>query len=181
MSLSSSEPTASEITTMTSMKIALTFALALWLLAAPTIAAAQAAVFVVRHAERADTSADSLLSAEGQARASRLAAMLKDAGITQIYTTNLRRTVQTAAPLADALRLTATELPTTALDALVSRLQAATSRDRVLVVGHSNTVPEILKRLGIAEPITIADTEYDNLFVAIPQKGSPPLFIRLRY
>jgi broad specificity phosphatase PhoE len=163
------------------MKILLAFSFALWSLAAPVGAAAQGVVFVVRHAERADTSADSPLSAAGHARAQRLAAMLKDSGIGHVYTTTLRRTVQTAAPLATALALKPTELPTTDLDALVARLQAATPQDRVLVVGHSNTLPEILKRLGVGDPITIADTEYDNLFIVIPQKGPRPIFVRLRY
>jgi broad specificity phosphatase PhoE len=162
------------------MKILLAFAFALWSLAAPTVAAAQGAVFVVRHAERADTSADSLLSSAGEARAARLETILKDAGITQIYTTNLRRTIQTAAPLATSLKVKPTELPVNDLDGLLSGLQAA-SHARVLVVGHSNTVPQILQRLGIADPITIADTEYDNLFILVPQKGSPPIFVRLRY
>src|SRR6185437_4091132 len=63
------------------------------------IAAAQDAIFVVRHAERADASADSPLSPEGEARAARLAALLKDAGITRIYTTDRKRTIQTGAPL----------------------------------------------------------------------------------
>jgi hypothetical protein len=51
----------------------------------------------------------------------------------------------------------------------------------VLVVGHSNTVPEILHRLGVTAPVTIGETEYDNLFIAIPQSGSAALFMQLRY
>jgi broad specificity phosphatase PhoE len=156
-------------------------AFALWLLTVPTVAAAQGAVFVVRHAERADTSPDSLLSAAGEARAVRLGEILKSAGITQIYTTTLRRTVQTAAPLAAALRVSPTELPVSDLDALLARLHAATPNDRVLVVGHSNTLPEILRRLGVTTPVTIGDTEYDNLFIAIPQKDAATLFVRLSY
>jgi phosphohistidine phosphatase SixA len=152
----------------------------LWLLLAPTVAVAQGAVFVVRHAERADTSADSLLSADGHARANRLGVILRSAGITQIYTTNLRRTVQTAAPLAAALQLTPTELPVGDLDALVTRLHAAAPHDRVLVVGHSNTVPEILRRLGVTTAVTIDDAEHDNLFIAIPRNGSA-LLLQLRY
>jgi phosphohistidine phosphatase SixA len=152
----------------------------IWLFAAPTVAAAQGAVFVVRHAERADTSADSVLSAAGQARAMRLAVILKDAGITQIFTTNLRRTVQTAEPVAVALRLTPTELPGNDLDALLTKLHSATRRDRVLVVGHSNTVPEIVRGLGVSTPVTIGE-EYDNLLIVIPQEGSASSLIRLRY
>jgi phosphohistidine phosphatase SixA len=156
-------------------------AFALWLFIAPTTAAAQGAVFVVRHAERADTSADSPLSTLGHTRATRLGVILGGAGITQIYTTNLRRTVQTAAPLAKALKLMPTELPSSDLDALFTTLHAATLHDRALVVGHSNTVPEILQRLGVMVPVTIGETEYDNLFIVIPQEGSAPLFVRLRY
>ncbi len=163
------------------MKDFVAAAFALWWLMAPTVAAAQGAVFVVRHAERADTSGDSPLSAVGETRAMRLGVILKEAGITQIYTTNLRRTAQTAAPLAAALHLTPTELPVNDLNTLFTRLHAATVHDRVLVVGHSNTVPEILQRLGVTDPITIGETEYDNLFIAIPQAGSPALFVRLRY
>ena len=111
----------------------------------------------------------------------RLGVILKGAGITQIYTTNLRRTVQTAAPLAKALELTPTELPSSDLDALFTKLHAATLHDRVLVVGHSNTVPEILHRLGVTPPVTIGETEYDNLFIVIPQEGSAALFVQLRY
>ncbi len=69
----------------------------------------------------------------------RLGGILKGAGITQIYTTTFRRTVQTAAPLAAALQVTPAELPVSELDALFARLHAATPNDRVLVVGHSNT------------------------------------------
>jgi phosphohistidine phosphatase SixA len=156
------------------------FLCVLVLLAAPTVAAAQGAVFVVRHAERADTSADSVLSAAGQARAMRLAVILKDAGITQIFTTNMRRTVQTAAPVAVALTLTPTELPSADLDALLTKLRSATQRDRVLVVGHSNTVPEIVRGLGISTPVTIGD-EYDNLLIVIPREGSASSLIRLKY
>jgi broad specificity phosphatase PhoE len=156
-------------------------AFALWLLIAPAVAAAQAAVFVVRHAERADTSADSPLSAAGETRAMRLGVILKSAGITRIYTTSLRRTVQTAAPLAAALQLEPTDLPVSDLDALFARLRALTPDDRVLVVGHSTTVPEILHRLGVTAPVTIGETEYDNLFIAIPQSRSAALFMQLRY
>ncbi len=66
-------------------------------------------------------------------------------------------------------------------DALIARVRAAPLTERILVVGHSNTVPEILKRLGVATPITSADTEYDNLFIAIPQEGSAATLLQLKY
>ena len=51
----------------------------------------------------------------------------------------------------------------------------------VLIVGHSNTVPDLLKRLGIKDAITIADDEYDNLFVVVRRDVGEPTLIRLRY
>ncbi len=63
----------------------------------------------------------------------------------------------------------------------MARVQAAGPHDRLLIVGHSNTVPEVLRALGIATPVTIADSEYDNLFVVVPTKGEPPVLLRLRF
>jgi phosphohistidine phosphatase SixA len=147
----------------------------------PDVHTAQGAIVVVRHAERADATADSALSSAGQARAMRLAVMLKDAGITHIFTTDLRRTVQTAEPVAAALKVTPTEVPAGDLDALLNRLRALSSRDRVLVVGHSNTIPEIVRRLGVSTPITIGDQEYDNLFIVMPLGEVTASSVRLRY
>lgn len=49
------------------------------------------------------------------------------------------------------------------------------------MVGHGDTVPVILRALGVEEKIEIADGEYDNLFVVVPKAGGPPLFFRLRF
>ena len=63
----------------------------------------------------------------------------------------------------------------------MDRIRKDNPNDVVLVVGHSDTVPELLRLLGHPEPVTIAPAEYDNLFVAIPDKGGPPTVLRLRY
>lgn len=133
--------------------------------------AAQSTIFVVRHAERADAAApagsmmtaDPELSAAGQARADALARVLRDARITAIYATEFKRTQQTAAPLARALGLTVTVVPAKDGAALLARLKASTGN--VLVVGHSNTVGEIVQGLGVATPVTVGDADYDNLFM----------------
>jgi hypothetical protein len=49
----------------------------------------------------------------------------------------------------------------------------------VMVVGHSNTIPELIKGLGIATPISLADDDYDNLFVIV--FGQEPRLLRLHY
>jgi hypothetical protein len=51
----------------------------------------------------------------------------------------------------------------------------------VLIVGHSNTVPSILRRLGVRETIALADTEFDNLFIVVPQRDGAPMLLRLKY
>jgi hypothetical protein len=54
-------------------------------------------------------------------------------------------------------------------------------RGNVLIVGHANTVPDLLKGLGIKDDITIADAEFDNLFVVVRPEAGEPTLIRLRY
>lgn len=144
-------------------------------LAVPSVASAQM-VIVVRHAERADAGApagnamtaspDPELSAAGKARAQALAAMLKDAGVTAIYTTEYIRTKDTAAPLAAATNVTAEVVSARDQAALIARLKAHTG-GAVLVVGHSNTVPAIVKALG-GPDVTIGESEYDSLFFVAP-------------
>jgi phosphohistidine phosphatase SixA len=147
-------------------------------------AAAQEAIYIVRHAERADQSSDSPLSTEGVGRAYKLRDMLRSAGVTHVFTSEFRRTIDTAKPLADTLRLAARALPGAPgkdVQALAATLAALAPRDRALVVGHSNTVPELLQALNVTERVTIADTEYDNLFIVVPRKDAPPTFLRLKF
>jgi phosphohistidine phosphatase SixA len=152
------------------------------LLAGAHAAAAQEAVYVVRHAERADQSADSLLSETGAERARRLADILKRAGITHVFTSERRRTIDTAAPLAKSTQLLGQQqIPAASTPVLIERLSALGPHDRALVVGHSNTVPDILRALHVREPITIADDEHDNLFIVVPRKDAAPILLRLKY
>lgn len=165
-------------------------ALLTWCLAtAATAAAADQVVFVVRHAERADGAGappqagtmanDPPLSAAGTERAKRLGAMLASAGVKYIFTTEFARTRLTAAPLADAVQLKATVVSSKDLDGLARQVRSATGN--VLVVGHSNTVPELLKQLGVQAAISIADNEYANLFVIVRPAAGAPTLVRLRY
>ena len=137
----------------------------------------QSTVFIVRHAEKADNSKDAELSEAGRARAEALANMLRDSKISVIYTTEFKRTQETAAPLAKALGLTITTLPVANQAALIAKLQTSTGNS--LVVGHGNTIPDIIKALGISEPVNISESDYDNLFVI--RFGEKPYLIRLHY
>jgi broad specificity phosphatase PhoE len=140
-------------------------------------ATAQSTILIVRHAEKADATKDPDLSEAGRARAEALAKTLRDANITAIYATEFKRTQQTAAPLAKALGITVTILPAKDNAALVAKLRA--SNGNALVVGHGDTMPDLIKALGISDPINIAENDYDNLFaVVLDQK---PHLICLHY
>jgi phosphohistidine phosphatase SixA len=157
----------------------------LFTLATASSAWAQTTIFVVRHAERAEQveggammMTDPDLSAAGQARAESLAAMLKDAGIKTIFVTQYKRTQQTAAPLARALGVTPEQVGSRDVDALAQKLREASCSS--LVVGHSNSVPNLLKALGTGTSVEIAKTEYDNLFI-VTLGGDKATVARLRY
>jgi phosphohistidine phosphatase SixA len=149
-----------------------------------TAAAAQTTVFLVRHAERADTAAgapatmatDPDLSDVGRQRAASLAIMLKDAHITAIFVTEYKRTQQTAAPLAKALGITLTVVSSRDTPGLVAKLK--TLKGSALVVGHSNSVPDVIRGLGVATQVMIPDTEFDHFFIVTTQTAH---LIRLRY
>lgn len=135
-------------------------------------------IFFVRHAEKATTGGDDMdISEAGRARAESLATVLKDAEISAIYTTEFKRTQQTAAPLAKAVHLEPTVISAKDRAALIAKLHA--SSGNVLVVGHSNTIPELLKTLGITTPVNIGDNDYDNLFALILDEK--PRLMHLHY
>ena len=138
---------------------------------------AEPTIFVVRHAEKAQggNEKDPDLSEAGRARADSIAGVLKDAGITAIYATELKRTQQTAEPLARALQLEVTVVPAKETATLTSKVKATAGS--ALVVGHSNTIPQILQALGATATLTIGDDDYDNLFVL--SAGAPTKMIHL--
>ena len=165
----------------------LRLALSIGLLAASHPARAQKAVLVVRHAEKVSDT-DERLTDAGRERARSLAKMLNDAGVGAIYATDTERARDTAKPLADALGLKVVIYDTVGgmrgpVDArpFVAMLGKQHAGDVVLVVGHSNTIPDLLKALGCPGDIKIAPGEYDNLFVVTPRAGGSATLIRLRY
>lgn len=153
--------------------------------AAAGSALAQQTVVLVRHAERADSkpgapasmASDPDLSDAGRARAETLAAMLKDAKIATIISTEYKRTRQTAEPLAKALGLAVTAIKASESANVVKAVRAASGN--VLIVGHSNTIPDVIKALGAPPPEEIRDDEYDNLYVLT--LGPTPTVVRLHF
>ena len=135
-------------------------------------------VVLVRHADPAAGGADPGLSPAGSHRAGVLAKILADSGITAIFTSELRRTKETAKPLANLLGIVPVVI---ANDFTAAANQIKAAGKRVLVVGHSNTVPEFIKKLGGPANVVIGPTEFDRFFVLqVPAHGADSL-LSMRY
>lgn len=147
------------------------------------VATGTTTIVVVRHAEKStDDPRDPSLSAAGIERAKALRDVLKDAGVSTIYVTNLKRTRQTAQPLADLSGITMSERPATLAAADLARdvLSYATGKS-VLIVGHSNTVPQIIQALSGIVVAPIGDDEYDHLFTIVLSPGNTPRLYNSRF
>ena len=143
-----------------------------------TCANAGPVVFIVRHAEKASTSGkDPDLSVEGQKRADALAHILKDSQITSIFVTEFKRTLQTAAPTANAAHVTPTVVPANDIGALVEKLRALNGN--ALVIGHGNTIPDLLRALGVTTVVSIPEDDYTEIFAVL--LGDTPQLLRLHY
>lgn len=143
----------------------------------------------VRHAEKATLQGDDPgLSDVGRLRANELARQLVDAdvvpglGVDAVYSTSFKRTVETATPVADALDLPVMNYDVSDTEGIVQSILRQYKGKIVLVVGHSDTLPQMIANMGASKNVPpIAENEYDNIYiVTIPWFGKTKT-IRLRY
>jgi phosphohistidine phosphatase SixA len=135
----------------------------------------------VRHAERADDptagappegrmlAEDPPLSPAGEERARLLAHMLGDAGVTAIHTSDYRRTRDTGDPLARRAGVAMRVYDHRDLAGFAAELRGTPGRH--LVLGHSNTTPQLVEALGGEPGDPIEDLEYDRLYVVLLEGG----------
>ena len=142
-------------------------------------------VYLVRHAEKASSGTGTEgpgppLSEEGKLRAEQLANTLRAEGITHIYSTGFARTMETAGPLAGRLGVKIETYDPKDLKGFARKLAALPGRH--LVVGHSNTTPELVELLGgDAGPPIDEQREYDRLYVLVLSPGGKVTTLHLRY
>ena len=129
--------------------------------ASMTPAVSEPSIYVMRHLHKA-AGPDPMLSEEGQGYAARLAGWFGKDKPTAIYVSATRRAQMTAAQLAAKLGITPQIYDPSDTPALVARVKA--EGGTTLVVGHSNTVPEIVAQLGGARPADIADDRYGDIW-----------------
>jgi 2,3-bisphosphoglycerate-dependent phosphoglycerate mutase len=144
-------------------------------------------VVLVRHAEKElGTIEDPPLTEAGDERAQALARMFGDregAGrIAGVIVSDTRRSQRTAAPLAERLGIKPAVLNPTDYDAIIGRIRGEYRGRTVLIVGHSNTVPELARRLARTPDVPeIPDAEYGTIYVVtVPTLGRPSI-LRMTY
>jgi phosphohistidine phosphatase SixA len=149
-------------------------------------------VFLVRHAEKEASSSDNPpLTADGMARSNELARILAQAGITAIFTSQYLRTKQTADPLAKQQKITPVEMPigkklspqdfNSYIKGITDKIHERAG-EAVLVVGHSNTVPPVIKMLGVDTPPVIDENkEFDSLFIVMVFANGKAKLVHLKY
>ena len=139
--------------------------------AQPAIAAgspaAPSTVYVMRHLPRGD-GGDPPLTEVGARQAQRVADLLADKGIKAVFVTPTERARQTGKPLADRLGLTLTEYDPRSPDGLLIAVRQIGAP--VLVVGHSNTVHQLVALFGGSGVAPLAETDYGSLWTV--QGGS---------
>jgi 2,3-bisphosphoglycerate-dependent phosphoglycerate mutase len=135
------------------MKIILTVLLGIafvGLVNTDAVAQTKKTIILVRHAEKdaaqGEMSADPELSAEGKQRAERLAAKLRKYKAGAVYSTDYKRTHDTAAPTAKSRNLAIQVYDAKKPDELIDRIMKSKTK-RFLVVGHSNTIPGLINLL----------------------------------
>jgi len=130
--------------------------------AEPQASATSQTIYVFRHAEKVVNKPDPELSEKGEQRATNLAKVLSKSTIERIYTTKYQRTQQTAAPLATQQNQT---VSTYAAGDSIGLIQAVRAHgETALIVGHSNTVPDIVRAAGGDAP-ALSEKDYGDLFV----------------
>jgi len=142
-------------------------------------------IFLHRHAEAKfppykNDPPDPELNNAGKERAQLLMRTLASAEITEIYSTQRNRTIQTATPLAKVLGLEIQIYNGRELASFADQLKAKTGR--ILVSGHSNTTPELVSLLGgdPGEPIN-EKTQFDRIYVLTLMNGETIDTILLKY
>jgi phosphohistidine phosphatase SixA len=150
-------------------------------------------VFLIRHAEREEEPRqDPPLSKDGIARSQALARLLSSAGIKAIFTSQLNRTKQTAEPLASKLGVTVTPFtlkisPSNPRQIAEESTAEVTNKileragQSVLVVGHSNSIPDVIKMLGGDVVPTIDERKFDDLFIVTVYAKGKAKVAQLKY
>lgn len=120
-------------------------------------------IYLIRHAEKANALHDTELSEAGKERAQKWSAYFSNKGIASIYATPYKRTNATVAQLAEKLHLEINSYNPAQLD--LKTISEVYKGKAVLIVGHSNTLPNHVNKLLNAEKYReIDEVEFGTLY-----------------
>ena len=123
--------------------------------------------YLIRHAEKVRTNKtdrDPSLNEKGILRALNWKDYFIDKDISKIYSTNYKRTLETVKPIEQAIGLTAILYSASSID--YKNFISSNKGQIVLVVGHSNTIPNFVNELINDQVYTqIDDLNNSNLYI----------------
>jgi phosphohistidine phosphatase SixA len=150
-------------------------------------------VILIRHAEKMDAPReDPPLSEAGIARSQKLAGILAGAGVKAIYTSQFLRAKQTGEPLAKQMGITVTpitiqsrqsnprEFSEQSIRQIVDKIMERPG-ETALVIGHSNSVPDVIRMLGGDTVPTIDEKKFDDLFIVTVYAKGKAKVVELKY
>lgn len=136
--------------------------LALLLLVSQPLWAAGYDLYLLRHAQKQDDgSKNPSLTDNGRQQARRLASLLEHTGITRIYSTDYRRTLETVSALSQLIDVQVEYYDPSSLGKLASDLQQRS--ETAVIVGHSNTTPQLIRLLG-GQAEAMEESDYGDLY-----------------
>lgn len=175
------------------MKLLFLFVLASLLFAVPQDDFKPITVYLIRHAERADEPRqDPPLTDKGNLRAQELARLLSDANVKAIITSQFLRTKLTAEPLSKKLNVPVTSISLSLNPANPRQIAEQSTAEvtnkilerageSVLVIGHSNSIPDVIKMLGGDAVPVIDEKKFDDLFVVTVYAKGKARVAHLKY
>lgn len=153
-------------------KLSMMIAILLFMLSPVFAMADDTMIIVVRHAEKAsDDPKDPGLSDQGKIRANKLAEILKHTDLEAIFTTQYKRTQQTGLPAASKAGIEVQVRPATRENSktyaaeLLKEIRKKFRGKTVLIVGHSNTAPEIVKQMTGIDVGPIDESTFNRFYV----------------
>ena len=138
-------------------------------------------IILVRHAEK-DAGKNPSLTAEGQARAAKLNEILAKHNIDAVYSTDFNRTIETANPVANGQNLAVETYDPMQPKAFLEQIFKSHKGGTVLVIGHSNTIPQLVNMLlGEEKYEHLEEDAYSDIFIVTIVQGALAKDLHLSY
>lgn len=134
----------------------------IFFLTPPVFAEESYSIYLVRHAEKQKNSDDPALTACGRLRAQHLATFLEQVPLKNIYSTKYNRTMATAQPTSQRKKIAIKNYSPKHLSQLAIRLKQL--KQNSLIVGHSNTTPQLVELLSDEKTKLLNESDYQALY-----------------